>query len=165
MNQWQKTVLMLIIGFVVGFGVGWLSFGGRASSDEENLKKPEVDSVSFDEAINTSDRQEVSDVFVDEELVQVKDQQAGPSVFVTRVALEAPGWVAIHEDHGGLPGNVLGAHRFDVGVYQGTVTLLRNTETGNKYHAMLWRDNGDGIFDLESDTVISGVSPMVFEAY
>src|SRR3989344_1211752 len=44
-------------------------------------------------------------------------QSAGETVMLSALTLSTSAWVAIHEDSEGEPGRVLGARRFEPGVY------------------------------------------------
>ena len=80
--------------------------------------------------------------------VVVSDQTAGTLVAIGAVDMSVNGWVVVHEDRDGAPGNILGAQRFDAGSYTGgQVELLRATVAGGKYYVMLHQDNGDKMFD------------------
>lgn len=84
--------------------------------------------------------------------VAVNDQAPGLRVAVAMVTLARDGWVVIHEDRDGKPGNILGAQRFGSGANQsGSVDLLRSTEEGRVYYAMLHSDDGDRAFDHAKD--------------
>jgi len=84
--------------------------------------------------------------------LSVSGQSAGNSVSIDSLKLTAEKtWVAIHEDSEGAPGNILGAKRFRPEDASGTILLLRNTEAGKTYHAMLHTDDGDDIFDQNKD--------------
>ncbi len=86
--------------------------------------------------------------------IEVRDQPAGPAVIIDTVTVPPPGvWIAVREVSEGALGNVLGAAlvggpRADV-----SVQLLRDTTPGATYAVELYRDNGDGVFDLDSDSV------------
>ena len=86
--------------------------------------------------------------------VAVASQPAGSSVVVESVTVPPPGvWVAVRDVNGGDLGNVLGAAlvggpRTDV-----AVPLLRATEPGRRYAVELYRDDGNGAFDLSADSV------------
>jgi len=87
--------------------------------------------------------------------VEVSNQAAGSSVTLATVSMAANGWVVIHEDMDGAPGNILGAQRFDAGAYEGgRVELLRSTVSGGRYYAMLHLDDGDKSFDHKLDLAI-----------
>jgi len=84
--------------------------------------------------------------------VIVSDQLAGNMVKIESVSLTFDGWVAVHEDINGQPGNILGAQRFDAGSYSGgQVELARASVTGGKYYVMLHTDDGDKMFDHKLD--------------
>ncbi len=114
------------------------------------------------EDLNATNLAEGNEVFV-------KDQEAGKKVFLSKVSLLSPGWVAVREFAGSSYGNILGAARFDAGVWQGDVLLLRATEKGRVYIALMYRDDGDGLFDFKKDTLVveEGDTPvgMPFETY
>ena len=84
--------------------------------------------------------------------VAVSDQAPGNTVSVASVTLDQSGWVVIHEERDGAPGAILGAQRFDAGENQsGTVELLRPTQEGKVYFAMLHADEGERSFDYTKD--------------
>ena len=84
--------------------------------------------------------------------IAVNDQKPGLQVGVSMVVLSQDGWVVIHESEDGKPGRILGAKRFSVGTgLPGTVELLRPTEEGKVYFAMLHADDGDRQFDHAKD--------------
>ncbi len=92
--------------------------------------------------------------------------QVGPSVTVNNQTLNQPdlvtisqavydqnGFVVIHEDNGGAPGDVLGN---SVLLSPGTtnnisIQLNRNAIDGETLYAMLHKDNGDGIYTNPTD--------------
>lgn len=160
MNTNTKTIIGAVIGLVVGLVVGWLV----ADRTPAELQFEETADTE-EEIVTATPDDRVPLPFVDTEVVEVKDQAAAGQVFISRVALVAPGWVAIQEDGAGEPGTILGARRFDAGTHQGTVTLLRGTVAGERYVATLWRDDGDGAFDHTVDVRITPPVQMSFEAY
>lgn len=86
--------------------------------------------------------------------ISVLDQSAGGTVTVESVTVPPPGvWVAVREVIAGDLGNVLGAVRVS-GPRSGiTVPLLRETESGRSYVVQLYRDDGNGIFDVAVNSV------------
>lgn len=93
-------------------------------------------------------------LFVENNEVRVKDQTAGEKVFLSQVSFMQSGWVAVRDVVDGAYGNILGAARFDTGVWQGEVLLLRPTVPGNNYVAVMYADDGDGVFDHQKDSLI-----------
>ena len=86
--------------------------------------------------------------------VSVADQRAGSEVVVDSVSVPSPGaWVTVREMNGDELGNVLGAVRVNGPRNDVTVPLLRATVPGFTYAVELYRDDGDGAFDLSADSV------------
>src|SRR3990167_6515166 len=55
----------------------------------------------------------------------------------------------------GVPGNILGAQLFDSVSNSGIVELLRGTEEGKIYYAIIRQDDGDRAFDLTKDILMT----------
>ena len=86
------------------------------------------------------------------EALTVENQKAGTSVVVALVTLSQPGWVAVRDSNG----KTLGAAWFDTGTHEKVlVPLLRSTEAGRSYQALLYIDDGDKQFDLHKDALVS----------
>ncbi len=85
--------------------------------------------------------------------VSVADQPAGTSVAVASVTLSKDGWVAIRDDKGWT----LGAAWFPAGTqHTVSVQLLRATEAGKRYQALLFIDTaGDHTFDVHGETLVT----------
>ena len=81
-------------------------------------------------------------------------QDAGSSVKVTGMSLSAPTWIIVYETAGGKPTRILGATLFFKGDTAGTVSLLRNTASGQDYLVSAAVDNGDKAFSLSDDKVV-----------
>lgn len=88
------------------------------------------------------------------ELVSVTSQSAGSEVIVESVRVPPPGaWVAVREVNDVNLGNVLGAVRVTDPRNAISIPLLRATEPNLSYAIELYRDDGDGVFDLSTDSV------------
>lgn len=86
--------------------------------------------------------------------VSVAWQPAGSEVVVESVTVPPPGvWVAVREMNGDDLGNVLGAARVSGPRSPVSVQLLRATEPGRPYVVELYRDDGDGTFDITVNSV------------
>ncbi|MDO8407957.1 MAG: hypothetical protein Q7S95_01835 [bacterium] len=86
--------------------------------------------------------------------VSVASQPSGMSVRIESVTVPPPGvWVAVREVVGHELGNVLGALRVGGPRTNMTVLLLRATIPGQRYGALLYRDDGNGTFDPGDDSV------------
>lgn len=146
-RQNQKLVLSFLIGVLVGLGIFWM-----VNATRQELS-PVVGNVKNTE--ESSQKAAVQDFtttpLVRDNAIIVENQPAGSRVFVKKAMFEEDGWVVIHEGNTSFIGNALGAARFDAGENSGVVELLRNTEVGKMYRAILYRDNGDRTFSLEND--------------
>ena len=99
-----------------------------------------------------------STVTVGGEAISVQDQPAGSYVMVASVTLSQDGWVAVRDGNG----RTLGAGWFAAGAHEAVqVPLLRNTEAGETYQALIYADNGDKVFDLKSDTLVMNADGSV----
>jgi len=151
----SKLFGIFLIGVLVGIFSFWVWTATQSElSNREAAQKLVVDELSEDVGLEekTTNARELE---VNEELrndaIVVKNQPAGFTVFVEKVTFGEGGWVVIHEGTASHIGNALGAVRFDSGSYSGNVELLRATEKGKMYRAILYRDNGDREFNLDSD--------------
>lgn len=146
------AVFCFVIGVLVGFGVSALRAKSRpasqsASGAQENLSlQPQLGGVI---ASQTNGKNEV----------EANDQPAGSLVGMAKVVFEHPGWVAVHEDRQGAPGNILGAHWYPEGEQSSAeVELLRPLISEGTYYAMLHTDNGDKLFDKSTDVPLTDSS-------
>ena len=86
--------------------------------------------------------------------VSIAAQSAGSDVIVEFVTVPPPGvWVAVREVNGSDLGNVLGAVRVTGPRSNVAVPLLRATEPSSSYAVELYRDDGNDVFDLSTDSV------------
>ena len=143
---WDRTQLVsaaLILIVVAGAFGFWL---GRtyAPAKTGERKGPRPATQLGDTALGT--------VLAGGNAIAVNDQLPGMTVDLSLVTLAQDGWVVVHEDRDGKPGSILGARRFSAGENQsGTVELLRVTQEGKVYYAMLHADDGDRQFDHTKD--------------
>jgi hypothetical protein len=95
-------------------------------------------------------------------LLEVSDQLAGSRVTLDRVVLKNEGWVAIHDSDNGAPGRILGAALTAAGTQEAVIVdLVRATEAGKSYIAMLHTSNGDREFQFragEADAPLTNVT-------
>ena len=138
----NKVVLSFIVGIVIGSTGTWIALGSTVLSPTIFINS--FESLEDVALINTTLL----------EYIVVEDQLAGDRVLIKEIALTDSGWAVVHEDAGGIPGNALGAQRFDKGVHSGTIDLLRNTNIDQSYYVLLYRDNGDREFDLVTDSIV-----------
>lgn len=142
-GNFQVYLIIGIVAFLIGVGVGKI---GKTDNTEVSLGDTNVATSSLNKNIAL---QNISD------LLEVDNQSAGLEVVVKKIKVSESVWVAIHEDNGqGEPGNILGAQLFDPIMTSGTVELLRNTEVGKTYYAVIRGDNGDRAFIPKMDMPI-----------
>lgn len=133
--QWIVTVIVIIILIVLGYYM----FKGNstpATTDSSPSTSP------MDVNSNEVNR------------VVVSDQYPGNIVYISSAQLANPGWVVIHKDNNGKPGDVIGYTYFDKGINPGKITLTQNTVDGQVYYAMLHMDDGDKKFDATKDLAV-----------
>lgn len=143
-----KLAASFVVGLLVGGGIVWYWSNQVAVAPV----------VEEEVVINVSDEPIIGkpDIVINKELskntsIQVKNQPSGNTVLIDKVTIEEDGWVVIHEGTEGSIGNALGATRVDAGEHKVIVELLRATEPASMYRAVLYRDNGDREFSLDSD--------------
>src|SRR5574343_592046 len=131
-KTWQWIVTVLVIALLVVLGYYMLKGDKSGSMDNENAVTEETSST-------------------DTNRVVVTDQFPGNIVYVTTVQFSSPGFVVIHADKAGTPGDIIGYQYFDKGINPGKITLTKSTVEGSTYYAMLHSDNGDKKFDATVD--------------
>ena len=139
--QWVVTVVVIIVLIVIGV----LVFGGKGSQAPATTSESPSPSTSAT-AVNR---------------ITMTDQYPGNVVYLNSVQLDKPGYVAIHKDNNGQPGDIIGYTHFDAGINPGKVTLKEPMIDGKVYYAMLHSDNGDGTFDPTSDAPLMDASGNV----
>lgn len=150
------VAVAIIVAGVAGYLIGRSSAGVRESlspvggvDNNSAVQHMQENSLGTGSAISGS-------TISGDYLVLVRDQAAGNSVIVATARFaESGGWVVIHEDRDGKPGNILGAQFYQKGeTKDGAVGLLRPTVKG-VYYAMLHRDDGDRQFDFTTDSPVT----------
>jgi len=156
---YQIIIGVLVLVVLVG---GWMLFAGKGSgpstamsTDFTNESASDASDGSDTDADTSSAREKaspaVASVAASGEAVKVVDQVAGGVVMAELVALKSRGWVAVQDEREWI----LGAARLEEGTHTNvTIELLRGTEKGGAYKAIIFVDDGDGVFDLHKDTVI-----------
>lgn len=144
-------IVIAIIAFALGLGSGWLWTQKNIASSGEIKNNKSAENIN--QETNTPPIENLATG----NSILVNAQTAGVEVAVEQVILTGMAWVVVREDDGAsLPGKILGAQLFDVGTGLGKVELLRGTEAGKTYYAMIYSDNGDRAFDPKLDQPIIG---------
>ncbi|MEK7281070.1 MAG: hypothetical protein AAB037_01800, partial [Chloroflexota bacterium] len=129
----RKALVLFVISAAVIVGVAFFFRGGR---EESGLP---LDSGGFVIGANA---------------IYVAEQAPSPTLAVVVVRLEKPGFVVVHEDAAGAPGAILGRSAvLPAGETNNpaSIPLSRPTRDGETLYAMLYLDDGDGIFDATKD--------------
>ncbi|MEX0652305.1 MAG: hypothetical protein WD509_03195 [Candidatus Paceibacterota bacterium] len=156
-NQNLKTVVVFLIGMFVGSFSLWMWTATQDALSEKVQVTPnteeiiEEDSTVLESTQGVSSNTPTQERLVRNDAIIVQNQKPGMTVVIDKAVLEEDGWIVIHEGTVSHIGNALGASRFDKGEHSGVVELLRSTERGVIYRAVLYRDNGDKEFSLDSD--------------
>ena len=160
MHSTKKLASIAVITFFAGALAMWLA-GGR------NARVIVVGEDANNDAQTTDMANTIADSIPGDAsgTLQVRNQPPGDSVLIDAVILAQNGWVVIHEDRDGQPGNILGARRLGEGSHTGEqVALLRGTIGGLIYYAMLHNEDGDGVFDHTKDLPLRNESDEIIMA-
>lgn len=141
--QWVVTVIVIIILVILGYSM----FKGPSEAPI-NTNEPNVTGTTTN-TTNSANR------------IMVADQAPGNIVYVSTVQLAAPGFVVIHKDNNGTPGDVIGSKYFEKGIYPGQITLTSSTLDGGMYYAVLHSDDGDKKFDVKKDLPIKDAAGSI----
>jgi len=92
-------------------------------------------------------------------MIDVSKQRPSDSVSVTDVALLKDGFVVIHSYENSEIGGVLGKSDYLIkGAYHRLIVSLdQKAMWGQHMVAVLYKDNGDGVFDIQKDKVVNGI--------
>lgn len=129
---------------------------------EDSGESGEFEYPQADEPLEVDGEEVAAAVDVDVRVVvpavAVADQTLGQDgqVVVDSVTAAAPGWVAVHADDGGEPGQRLGLSPVPEGESNNVTVRFNWRETTRRLHAVLYADNGEqGLFEAEADTVVA----------
>ena len=169
-QQKFRYLVVIVITFVLGFGLAWVSFRGQ----NKNLAQEEVDTKTETnyQNINTSlakDKNETlvtgtvskteESVFLGGVTLSIPNQAPGKSVFVKELRADKAVWVVVFENIDDVKGNIIGVGLFDAGEKAGVIELLRGTVEGGRYYATVHREDSaltqNRVFEVEKDLPIS----------
>ena len=158
LNSPSNRIVAGIILALIFIGGWWLiatnaSNGGKASVETQNdqLTGSSSEQVQPGSVLGPLS-EETPTIAASSESIDVADQGAGMSVKVKEASLVQTGWIAVRDGNG----RTLGAGRFEPGVHTNVeVPLLRATESGQSYQALIYVDDGDKEFDLHKDILVT----------
>lgn len=83
----------------------------------------------------------------------VTDQEPGEDLNLNSIVLREGGYVAIHQDANGAPGNIIGTTEFlPEGEHENIdISLDREVGAGETLYAMIHTDDGDQVFNADQD--------------
>lgn len=166
-KSYPALVIVFVIAFLLGYGTstrvvnrqkaGAAPKSGQSAATETDKTNEQKTAEETEEGeTDASALAQISATLgIGINTVSADDQPAGETVSVI-VKAEKDVWVAVHEDTGGKPGNILGAQLFTKGTTTGKIDLLRRLMAGRKYYAILHADDGDRKFDLAKDMPLAG---------
>ena len=130
--QWVVTAIIVIILIIIGVMV----FRNKtpAGTETPNTTATTTDSNAL--GVNS---------------IVMSDQYPGNVVYLSSVQLAKAGWVEIHKDNKGQPGDGIGYAWANEGINPLKITLTSPMVDGGTYYAMLHSDNGDKKFDGSVD--------------
>ena len=143
----MKYVWITLAVVIIIIGALWYTKSDRRESSPQLADAPLSD-PNFDPRVQGGG--EVT-IIENEELLSVSDQVAAGSIAVGTALLEKPGFVVVHENAGGQPGDLIGASHFLSAGNNSGIKILVTTSAGNSYLAMIHNDDGDGAFNAEND--------------
>lgn len=188
-----KAVVLLLIGFIVGFASHAFTVNkestttdtanNTAVTEETGTTTPTVNATNAlpqentptqmvdvsktpettGEPVSLATSPVMQNTATGKYTFSVSDQAAGDTVEVSQTSFEKKAWLAIREDMNGEMGNVLGAYLYQQGVQSGPVELLRATKPASLYHAVVYIDDGDMVFDLKKDALLTDDQGKVVE--
>lgn len=158
----KKFLKLLAGGVVVGALLAWVWVAWAPGSSAPGTGTASVNdaaSTSSSEPVNTDAAGAVpsSTTGSTADLSIPSPQDAGLEVTVAHVSVSQPTWVVVYESRGGQPGNALGAALMFPESKNGTVKLLRATQSGQTYFVGQSIDNGDRVFSLQEDERVRDV--------
>ena len=158
----QKTVVAFITGLLIGGLLVWVF--SSTPEDKVTLVEEKVTKDTSTEVKATEEKKtEIvkTTEAIEEGSIIVLEQKAGKSITLgaTKYPTNA-GWVVIRDYMDGVPGNILGAARYDVaeGLLPTSVDLMRSTTAGSSYQVVFYTNGGTTGFATAEDTLIDGIS-------
>ena len=155
-RQFALGTVALIVGFIIGFVVGDrlnnedITTGTQTGT--QTATSTQTGTQTGTQTLGTGTQTGTGSQVATGDMLTVENQSAGNIVMAATVTAADSSWVAVREEIGGALGNVLGARRVDAGEYVDVaIPLLRSTIAGNVYHVVIYRDNGDKMFDTKLD--------------
>jgi len=144
-NNW----ILIGVGAAIILLIGWWAMTSAPATSTESADTGEEMSDENSAPIDVAAGPSTTS---DGESVSVSNQLAGETVSLSSVTFSETGWVAVRDDRGWT----LGAKRFEAGTHgDAVITLLRGTEAGQRYQVLLYVDDGDRLFDVKKEILVT----------
>lgn len=153
-NNWFFYIVALLLIFLVGYTI-WSTQAQRAEAptiEEERVEEGATEAVLPEEIEGASEPAIPEDV----NKIEVEENFAGDTIIIDFVLLADRGYVVIHEDVDGDPGEIIGASlRLLPGENEELlIELSRPSEKGEVLYAILHTDDGDERLNTKNDQPI-----------
>lgn len=174
MNNKSWGAILAVLAVVLLLGALWWAGANNAEPLENGeaqnapLTNTDAKNTSSESADQNEQRNGQPNAAPSQPMMSVTAQLPDVSgVTVREAALTQHGYIVIHEDEEGQPGDVIGvSDLLEPATYRGfTVMLDRDTHAGERLYAMLHTDDGDGEFTFpQSDPPTRGADGLVVVA-
>ncbi|MES2966502.1 MAG: hypothetical protein V4668_01790 [Patescibacteria group bacterium] len=152
----MRYIVFILIALIVIGGLYYF-MSNRENPLTSGVEMPDIFGGESSTTATSGDT--TSGLQVEDNAVFAMEQRPGARVQVNKVDLKMPGYVVIHADANGKPGDILGTSSLLAAGENDDVfvTLSRDASDGEKLWAMLHSEsNGDDTFDPAVDTPIEG---------
>ena len=158
-KQSQKLVLMLVIGVLIGTtGVmAWktltLGEGEEVTNSTDSNAFTTTDGLTNGEALSHTASLPLAPAIPKGSRIglSMDDQRAGTLVSVSGLEMKENHWIAVYDQRDGQPGWIMGATRVRAGDSSASIELLRPTKRGETYYAGILSDDGNEVFNRQTD--------------
>lgn len=158
-KQSQKLLLMLVIGVLIGTtGVmAWktrtVGEGEEVLNSTDNNASTTIDGLSKRDSLTHALSLPLAPSIPKGSRIglSVEDQIAGNLISISGLELKENHWVAIYDQREGQLGWIMGATRVRAGDTSAVIELLRPTISGETYYAGILSDDGDEVFNRQTD--------------
>ncbi len=166
-QEGQKTVVAFITGLLIGGLLVWVFSASPEhvpadSSKDTDEKTEQVDNNTEKSTETISEQKNTNETIVTGKgSLNVSEQVAGKTVALGETSYPATaGWIVVRDLMDGMPGNILGAARYNTTdkLLPTQVELQRETVSGSSYQVVFYSDNGDKNFKIQDDIMVEGTA-------
>ncbi len=141
----RKWVLFIIIVIAVGF---FIKLNKGNNNEKDNTENEAKENAPVTENWPTS---------AGAYEVQIGDQEAGNNIKIDSLTFPQDGWLVIYTNENNQPKHIISAYRFGEGTVKNfDMGLITELEPATLYHAVIFSDDGDKVFNYTQDQRILG---------